>query len=133
MSRLGMISFNETSDYVFLGREMVRNREYSEATAREIDAEVKRLIDEAYARAKDILEKHRKEVEAIANGLLEYETLDASHIDEIIKFGEIKNPPMNDSKPPPLPPEPAASTSGDAISKPNRDFPEGGLAQPAPA
>ena len=133
MSRLGMISFNETSDYVFLGREMGRSREYSDETAREIDAEVKRLIDEAYQRAQELLEKHRREVEAIAKGLLEHETLDASHIDEILKFGEIRNPPVNDSKPPPLPPEPAGTPGGEEISKPERDFPQGGLAQPAPA
>ena len=111
---------------------MSRPREYSEATAQQIDAEVKRIIDEAYARAKAILESHRANVEKVAKALLEYETLDASHIKEIIEFGEIRNPPVMEVAPPPLPPPPADSTPEppEAI-KPG--LPPGGFAAPAPA
>jgi len=132
MSSLGMISFAEGGEYVFLAREMSRPREYSEATAQQIDAEVKRIIDEAYARAKAILESHRANVEKVAKALLEYETLDASHIKEIIEFGEIRNPPVMEVAPPPLPPPPADSTPEppEAI-KPG--LPPGGFAAPAPA
>lgn len=132
MSSLGMISFSESNDYVFLGREMGRNREYSESTAQQIDAEVKRIIDEAYRRAKEILEANRTNVEKIAKALLEYETLDASHVKEIIEFGEIRNPPKMESAPPPLPPPPsdAAPEPPESI-KP--ELPPGGLASPAPA
>ena len=132
MSSLGMISFSEGNDYVFLGRDMGRPREYSESTAQQIDAEVKRIIDEAYGRAKEILEANRTTVEKIAKALLEYETLDASHIREIIEFGEIKNPPKMESAPPPLPPPPSdvAPEPPESI-KP--ELPPGGLAAPAPA
>ncbi|MEI6071398.1 MAG: ATP-dependent zinc metalloprotease FtsH [Verrucomicrobiae bacterium] len=132
MSSLGMISFSEANDYVFLAREMGRPREYSEATAQLIDAEVKRIIDEAYHRAKVLLEANRAKVEIIAKALLEFETLDASHIKEIIEFGEIRNPPILEALPPPLPPPPAATASEPPETiKP--DFPSGGLAAPAPA
>ncbi|MEI6278705.1 MAG: ATP-dependent zinc metalloprotease FtsH [Verrucomicrobiae bacterium] len=132
MSSLGMISFSEANDYVFLAREMGRPREYSEATAQLIDAEVKRIIDEAYQRAKVLLEANRAKVETIAKALLEFETLDASHIKEIIEFGEIRNPPIMEALPPPLPPPPVASASEPPETiKP--EFPSGGLAAPAPA
>ncbi len=133
MSALGMISFSENNDYVFLGREMSRSREYSEATAQQIDAEVKSIIDEAYNRAKDILEKHRDHVKKIAEALLEYETLDAEHVREIVQYGELRNPPKKVvSAPPPLPPPPS-----DAPAEPSEpikpELPPGGFAAPAPA
>ena len=132
MSSLGMISFTETNDYVFLGRDMGRSREHSEATAQLIDAEVKRIIDHAYERAKVLLEANRANVEKIAKALLEFETLDASHIKEIIEFGEIRNPPIMEVAPPPLPPPPAGATAGLPESiKP--ELPPGGLGSPAPA
>ena len=132
MSSLGMINFSEGNEYVFMAREMSRPREYSEATAQQIDAEVKRIIDGAYARAKQILEAHRSNVETVAKGLLEFETLDASHLKEIIEFGEIRNPPIMVVAPPPLPPPPADSAPEppEAI-KP--ELPPGGFAAPAPA
>ena len=64
----------------YLGREMGRRTEYSEHTAEEIDAEVKRIIDEAYARAKRIIDDHRDKLEAIAKALLEYETLEGAQV-----------------------------------------------------
>lgn len=133
MSRLGMVGFGEDSDYVFLGREMSRNREYSEATAQAIDAEVKRIIDESYARAQEILNRHRAQVEIIAKALLEYETLDASHIRELLEHGKILNPPKVEPKPPPLPPTPVDNPP--EKNKPSKpDFtPEGGLPAPMPA
>jgi cell division protease FtsH len=132
MSSLGMISFTESNDYVFLGREMGRSREHSEATAQLIDAEVKRIIDQAYQRAKEILEANRSNVEKIAKALLEFETLDASHIKEILEFGELRNPPIMEVAPPPLPPPPASSTSEPPGSiKP--ELPPGGFPSPAPA
>ena len=132
MSSLGMISFSEGNEYVFLAREMSRPREYSEATAQQIDIEVKRIIDEAYSRAKAVLEAHRSNVEKVAKGLLEFETLDASHIKVIIEFGEIRNPPIMEIAPPPLPPPPADSTPEPPETiKP--ELPPGGFAAPAPA
>jgi cell division protease FtsH len=91
--KLGMVEYGEHEDYVFLGRELTRNRDYSEATAEEIDREVRRLLDDAYQTAKQTLIANRDKLGAIAKALLEYETLDGSQIKELIEFGEMKNPP----------------------------------------
>jgi len=65
----------------------------SEQTARDIDEEVRRIIDAAYARAKEILVSNKDKLIALAEALLEYETLDASEITEIIDTGKLQNPP----------------------------------------
>jgi len=91
--KLGMVEYGEHEDYVFLGRELTRNRDYSEATAEEIDREVRRLLDDAYQTAKQTLLANRDHLDAIAKTLLEYETLDGSQIKELIEYGELRNPP----------------------------------------
>ena len=101
---LGMVEYGENHEHVFLARDMAAGRNYSEATAQKIDREVKRLIDEAYAKAQDIITTNRKALDAIAKALLEYETLDAAHIREIMEHGELLNPPRS-PKPPQLPNE----------------------------
>jgi cell division protease FtsH len=101
---LGMVEYGDHQEHVFLGRDMGSPRNYSEATAQKIDAEVKRLIDTAYERATDLIKTHRDKLDAIAKGLLEYETLDAKHIHEIMEHGEIRNPPSSPT-PPDLPTE----------------------------
>ena len=130
---LGMVEYGEHEDYVFLGRDIARARDYSESTAREIDREVKRLVDEAYGRAKEIILKHRDKLEIIAAALLEYETLDAAQIHEIIKHGELKNPPHKEKAPPPLPPPPADSPVEPAPGPIKPELPPGGFPAPAPA
>ncbi|MGI8601750.1 MAG: ATP-dependent zinc metalloprotease FtsH [Verrucomicrobiales bacterium] len=103
--RLGMVEYGENHEHVFLARDMSsRNRNYSEDTAKTIDAEVKRLIDEAYQRAKELLTHHRLALDEIAKALLEYETLAREHIQEIISHGSLRNPPQ--SRPPAAPPAP---------------------------
>src|SRR5438067_5253727 len=91
--KLGMVEYGEHEDYVFLGRELTRNRDYSEATAEEIDREVRRLLDDAYQTAKQTLLANRSHLDSIAKTLLEYETLDGMQIKELIEYGELKNPP----------------------------------------
>src|ERR1043166_50989 len=91
--KLGMVEYGEHEDYVFLGRELTRNRDYSEATAEEIDREVRRLLDDAYQTAKQTLIANRDKLDAIAKNLLEYETLDGQQIKELMEFGELRNPP----------------------------------------
>jgi cell division protease FtsH len=91
--KLGMVEYGEHEDYVFLGRELTRNRDYSEATAEEIDREVRRLLDDAYQTAKQTLIANRDHLDAIAKTLLEYETLDGVQIKELIKHGQLINPP----------------------------------------
>src|SRR5579863_1888654 len=73
--KLGMVQYGDSHEYIFLGREMTRSKDYSEQTAQEIDIEVKRIIDNAFQVARNIIDTHRDKLELIANALLEYETL----------------------------------------------------------
>jgi cell division protease FtsH len=101
-----MVEYGEHEDYVFLGRDISRARDYSEATAEQIDGEVRKLIDNAYQTAMQFLTQHRAHLEAIAKALLEYETLDGAQIKEILEHGRLINPPPG--APPPtqkMPPE----------------------------
>jgi cell division protease FtsH len=95
--KLGMVLYGEANEYVFLGRDMMRGKEYSEVTAQQIDAEIKRIIDEGYHTAKTIIETYRDKLELIAKALLEYETLEGSQVEEIVRTGTFTPPP----KPPP--------------------------------
>jgi len=121
--KLGMVEYGEHEDYVFLGRELTRNRDYSEATAEEIDREVRRLLDDAYQTAKQTLIANRDHLDAIAKTLLEYETLDGSQIKELIKHGELRNPPPT-----------VTPTSGEKMApeKPPRQVVVGPEAPPLP-
>ena len=116
--KMGMVEYGEHEDYVFLGRDISRNRNYSEATAQEIDKEVHSLCENAHSIAKDLLTKNRQKLETIAKALLEYETLDGSHIREIMEFGSIQNPPVSpeppSSTPPPLKPRQVQGNSSSA-------------------
>ena len=105
--KLGMVEYGEHEDYVFLGRDISRARDYSEATAEQIDHEVRRLLDEAYQKAKQTLIANRNKLEVIAKALLEYETLDGLQIKEIIQHGRLINPPPSIAPPPAqkMPPE----------------------------
>lgn len=85
MSRLGAISFGGDNDQVFLGRDLTTQRNCSDDTAAKIDAEIKRIIDEAYARAKSILEEHKKELIKVSDYLIEREKLSADEFDSIMK------------------------------------------------
>jgi cell division protease FtsH len=91
--KLGMVQYGSDDEYIFLGREMGRTKVYSESTAREIDEEIKRIIDEGYKTAHDLIYGNRDKLEVIAKGLLEYETLDRSQVEEIIETGNFTPPP----------------------------------------
>jgi cell division protease FtsH len=89
MSELGMISFGDKQDQVFLGKELSRAQNYSEETARKIDSAIKEIIDQQYERAKQILTDNIDALHASANALLEYETIEGKHIHEILEHGHI--------------------------------------------
>jgi cell division protease FtsH len=127
--RMGMVEYGDHDDYVFLGRDMHKSRDYSEATAQEIDREVRKLCDDAYGRAREILNTHRDKLETIAKALLEFETLDGSQIRDIIACGQMKNPPSSPGKPPKAEPPPLSQEDrprGGAL-----DYPPGLTEQPA--
>ncbi|MCP5524467.1 MAG: ATP-dependent metallopeptidase FtsH/Yme1/Tma family protein [Verrucomicrobiales bacterium] len=129
--KLGMVQYGEDSEYVFLGRDMVRSKDYSETTARDIDAEVKRIIDESYTRAKELIEQHRDKLELIAKALLEFETLEGSQVEEIIKTGKLPEPPPKPQTGPPTGAE--AATTTPEVPKPVPPKLPPGLTSPAPA
>jgi cell division protease FtsH len=87
--RLGMVAYGENSQEVFLGHSVTQSKLVSEATAQEIDAEIKRIIDAAYATAKRILTERREDLDSLAKGLLEYETLSGEEIKALLAGEEI--------------------------------------------
>jgi cell division protease FtsH len=91
--KVGMVQYGSDDEFVFLGREMARTKVYSESTAREIDEEIKRIIDEGYKTAQTILFENRSKLELIAGALLEYETLDRAQVEEIVRTGKFTPPP----------------------------------------
>jgi cell division protease FtsH len=82
---LGPIAYGENQEEVFLGHSVSRQQNVSESTAQKIDAEVRRIIDEAYQRSKQILTDHIDDLHTIANGLLEYETLTGEEIKGLLR------------------------------------------------
>jgi len=81
---LGTVAYGDNQEEVFLGMSMGRQQNVSEATARKIDAEVRRLVDEGYEAARRILTEKKKEFETLAQALLEYETLTGEEITDVI-------------------------------------------------
>ncbi len=92
MSDLGVMVYGENDGEVFLGRSVTQHKNVSEATMQKVDAEIRRLIDEQYALARRLLEENRDKVEAMTKALLEWETIDAEQIDDIMA-GKAPRPP----------------------------------------
>jgi len=114
MSTLGPLTFGKKEEQIFLGREIAQHRDYSEDTAIKIDQEVRRIADDGYKAAVDVLSGHRETLEKIAQMLLEREVLDANEIQMIIEGKEL---PIKAAAPPAdevqkvLKPEPARQPS----------------------
>ena len=90
--KLGPLTYSEDEGEVFLGRSVTQQKHVSPETAKLIDIEVRIIIDRNYQRAKDILKKHKKELDAMADALMKYETIDRSQIIDIME-GRVPNPP----------------------------------------
>ena len=86
---LGLVAYGDNQEEVFLGHSVARQQNVSEETAQIIDEEIRRLVHEGYETAKKILKRKSKDLEALAQGLLEYETLSGEEIAELLKG----NPP----------------------------------------
>ncbi|WP_421617314.1 ATP-dependent zinc metalloprotease FtsH [Brevibacillus sp. TJ4] len=95
MSRLGPMQFGKSQGQVFLGRDYGNERNYSDKIAYEIDLEMQNIINDCYAKCKEILTKHRDQLDLIANTLLRVETLDAEQIKQLIETGKMENDPDN--------------------------------------
>jgi cell division protease FtsH len=83
-SKLGPRTFGQKEELIFLGREIAEQRDYSEEVARQIDAEVKQIIDKAYARATEILKAQREKLEHLASRLIEVETLEGTELEALL-------------------------------------------------
>ena len=115
--KLGFIRYSNNQEEVFLGHSVTQSKNVSDETAKLIDAEVKRLIDEAKDKAKKILTNNIDELHIIAKGLLEYETLTGDEIKDLLKgikpsrdeFGDGNSP--NTPTPKPSVPKTSESTA----------------------
>ena len=129
MSRLGPLTFGKKEEQIFLGREIAQHRDFSEETARQIDLEVRRLIDEAYQSAHNILDANKDAMHRVAAALLERETIDLEELRMLIEGNEL--PPMRSSLASPTDP---GSGNTPQVLKPESPrgpgFPEG---SPSPA
>jgi len=99
MSDLGVMVYGENDGEVFLGRSVTQHKNVSEATMQKVDAEIRRIIDEQYALARQLLEDNRDKVEAMTKALLEWETIDAEQIDDIMDGKPPRPPKPSQSKP----------------------------------
>jgi len=89
---LGPIDYSENEETLFLGREITKVRNISEDTSRKIDAAIREIIDQCAAAARKLLEEHREPLMALADGLLEFEVLDAHDIDLVIHGKPLERP-----------------------------------------
>ena len=96
---LGPLVYGQKEELIFLGREIGEQRDYSEAVAEKIDEEVKKIVHEAYQKAKSILIEYRDRLDAIAQRLLEVETITRE------EFEEIFPPPFSKNSGTPIPVE----------------------------
>ena len=95
--KLGPMVYGENENEVFLGRSVTQTKHISEETMRNVDAEVRRIIDEQYAIARKLIEEHQEEMHKMAHALLEWETIDSDQIDDIME-GKDPRPPKQLSK-----------------------------------
>jgi cell division protease FtsH len=102
---LGLVSYGENQDEVFLGMSVARTQNVSEDTARTIDSEVRRLVDGGYQEAKRILTERADDLEKLGRALLEYETLTGDEIFKVIRGEKLDRP--EDTPPASQPPTPA--------------------------
>jgi cell division protease FtsH len=116
--RLGPITYGEDHSPVFLGRDIARERNYSEQTAHEIDLEIKRMIDEAYDRTRTLLKDNFAKLDTLSRALLIHEVLDGPQVDKLLR-GEDIPPPIVPRKGGPFhPTPPAPEPSPDALPDP---------------
>jgi cell division protease FtsH len=106
---LGPMVYGENEGEIFLGRSITTHKNVSEATMQKVDQEIRRVIDEQYALSRGLLESNRDKVEAMAKALLEFETIDADQINDIMA-GLPPRPP----KPPQASQQPQQPPKGDA-------------------
>ncbi|NOU00031.1 MAG: ATP-dependent metallopeptidase FtsH/Yme1/Tma family protein [Gallionella sp.] len=108
---LGPMVYGENDGEVFLGRSVTTHKNISEATMQKVDAEIRRILDEQYAVATKILTEGRDKVEAMTAALMEYETIDADQIADVMAGIPVRPPKPSTSSQAPKPPQDAAPTA----------------------
>jgi len=111
--KLGPLTFGKQEEQIFLGREIAQHRDYSEATAVEIDAEVRRIVLDAYSSARSILEARADALTRVAEALLEREVLDAEQIAALVRNEPLPEPKASQPEPR-APAAPVAAAEGAA-------------------
>jgi len=106
---MGPMVYGENEGEVFLGRSITTHKNVSESTLQQVDSEIRRIIDQQYGIARKILEDNREKVEAMAKALLEWETIDADQINDIME-GRPPRPPKPTQPPTQQPPRDATPT-----------------------
>jgi cell division protease FtsH len=122
--KLGMIAYGDNSQELFLGHSVTQTKNVSEATAREIDAEIKDIIDKAYAKARRILTENVEELHRLARGLLEYETLSGDEIRTVLRGEPVIRKVVD---------EPAPESRRASVPNAGRPAPQPPAGGPAPA
>lgn len=95
---LGPITFGRKQEQVFLGRDIAQDRNYSEEVACAIDKEVRRLIEDAYAKTEEMLQTNMDKLHLIANALMEKETLEANELEQLLQEGKITPRPLSEEQ-----------------------------------
>ena len=111
---LGPMTFGHRQDQVFLGRDIGRDKDYSEEVADKIDKEIRKFIDEAYQKTESLLNENMDKLHLIADALIERETLEGEEIDQLMKYGKILSKEENTSEigtPEPAEVQPAESSA----------------------
>ena len=114
---LGTMVYADNEGEVFLGRSITKTTNMSEATMQKVDSEIRRIIDEQYSLARRLLEENRDKVEVMAKTLLEWETIDADQIDDIMA-GRPPRPPKPTGSTTPQPGGPAAGATTEPSANP---------------
>ena len=90
--KMGVMVYAENEGEVFLGRSVTKTTHISEKTMQAVDAEIRRILDEQYKRARELIEGHQKEMHRMAKALLDWETIDGDQIDDILAGNEPRPP-----------------------------------------
>ena len=127
--KLGPLRYSDNEEEVFLGHSVTQRKNVSDATAKVIDDEIRRIVEEGEQTARGVLTSHLDELHALAHGLLEYETLSADEIRRVIKGERI----VRESSAGPTPSDEPRPGSGRRSSVPPSGRPSGiGPAEPEP-
>ena len=116
---LGIMVYADNEGEVFLGRSVTRQTNMSEETMRKVDAEIRKIIDMQYALARKLIEENRDKIEAMTKALLEFETIDADQIKDIMEGRPPRAPKLSSR---PLP-KPNSGGGNDAVPEPPKAEP----------